>query len=401
MTGGDDVSNKSRDETTLLTDWSALEPGRSVTLRAQSPLHKGDYECAILEKTADRLRVSMPMENGKLVLVPVGTIVVIEGQTPAGKVSLRAQVVDRRGGRDRSLLLGPEPEPPDYLAASPELRPCRTFAVTSGKGGVGKTAFAVNLGVALADLGNKVCIVDADLGTANVDVLLNMAPRWNLSHVVSGEKNIFDVLVQGPRGLVVLPGGSGLQELTALDDRQFGKLLAQFHQLERFVDVMLLDTGSGLSRAVTNVVQAADETILLTTPEPHAITDAYALIKVATQQAGDLRLNLVVNRVQDEAEAREIARKMIFASRRFLETDMKFLGHVVDDQNVIRAIRRQQDLLTTLPKSRAAECIRLIADALVRKAPGEEGEKAEASAAGAQAASGRSFLQRIRRLFAR
>lgn len=391
------MSTEPKDQATLLTDWTALEPGRSVTLRAHSSLHKGDYECAVLDRTADRLRVSMPMENGKLVLVPVGTIVSVEGRTPAGIVSVRAQVVDRRSGRERSLLLGPEPKPPEYLQARSGPALCRTIAVTSGKGGVGKTALAVNLGVALAALGRRVCVVDADLGTANVDVLLNMTPRWNLSHVISGEKNIFDVLVQGPRGLVVLPGGSGLQELTALDDRRFGKLLAQFHQLERFVDVMLLDTGSGLAKSVTNFVHAADETILVTTPEPHAITDAYALIKVASQRPGPLRLRLMVNRAQDEGEARDIARKMSFASRKFLDTELDYLGWVVEDAAVGRAIRRQQDLLTAAPRSRAAGCVQAIAAALHRELSGEDG----AAFADAEAEVRPSFLHRIRRLFAR
>lgn len=398
------MSHRTDDNQTLLADWTSLEPGRSVTLRPQSSLHKGDYDCSVLEMAADRLRVTMPMENGKLVLVPVGTIVSIEAQTPAGTVNVRAQVIDRRGGRQRSLVLGPEPRPPGYLKLGPAAATCRTIAVTSGKGGVGKTAFTINIATALAELGQRVCIIDGDLGTANVDVLLNMTPRYNLAHVISGEKDIFDVLVQGPHGLVVLPGGSGLQELTALDDRQFGKLLGQFHRLERYADVILLDTGSGLSRAVTNFIQAADEAIILTTPEPHAITDAYALIKVASRDHADLKLRLVVNRVQDEAEAREIARKMMFASQRFLETDMRFLGHIVDDQSVSRAIRQQQDLLSAQPKSRAASCIRTIAQTLVGEmsmARGEDVDAAEAVAAPPERSPTRSFLHRIRQLFAR
>lgn len=393
------MSERTGEHHTLLTDWSELEPGRSVILRSESPLHKGTYECSVLERTSERLRVSMPMEDGKLVLVPVGTIVSIEGESASGTVSFRAQVVDRRGGAQRSLLLGPEPRPPGYLEEGPGTAVCRTIAITSGKGGVGKTAFTINVGVALSELGKRVCIVDADLGTANVDVLLNMTPRYNLAHVINGERNIFDVLLQGPRGLVVLPGGSGLQELTDLDERQFGKLLAQFHRLERYADVMLLDTGSGLSRSVTNFVQAADETVVLTTPEPHAITDAYALIKVASRNGADLKLQLVVNRVQNDAEAGEIARKMMFASQRFLETDMRFLGHVVDDPSVSRAIRQQQDLLTAYPKSRAADGFRRIAARLVAEHDAEvEGGGGGASQA---PAAHRSFLQRIRRLFAR
>lgn len=398
------MSDRTGDNHTLLADWSGLQPGQSVMLRTESPLHKGAYQCSVLDLTSDRLRISMPMEDGKLVLVPVGTIVLIEGKKGADTVALRAQVVDRRGGAHRSLVLGPEPRPPSYLVSESEPAICRTIAITSGKGGVGKTAFAINLGVTLVELGNRVCIVDGDLGTANVDVLLNMTPRYNLSHVIAGEKNIYDVLVQGPRGVVVLPGGSGLQELTALDDRQFGKLLGQFHQLERYADIMLLDTGSGLGRSVTNFVQAADETILLTTPEPHAITDAYALIKVASRNNADLKLQLVVNRVQHAAEAEEIARKMLFASKRFLETDMRFLGHIVDDPSVSRAIRSQQDLLSSQPKSRAADCIRRIAERLVAT-QAHVGEK-RASGGGVHSStsgawSGRSFLHRIRQLFAR
>lgn len=398
------MSDRTRDQQTLHADWPALRPGQSVTLRAQSPLYKGKYVCSVLEVTANRLRISMPLEDGKLVLVPVGTVVELDCETDAASTTVRAQVIDRRGGRERSLTLGPEPQPPEYLTASQPTAPCHTIAITSGKGGVGKTAFTINLGVALAELGKRVCIVDGDLGTANVDVLLNMTPQYNLAHVIAGEKNIFDVILQGPNGLVVLPGGSGLQELTALEDRQFAKLLAQFQQLERYVDIMLLDTGSGLSRSVTNLVRAADDTIVLTTPEPHAITDAYALIKVASNEQPNLKLQLVVNRVQDEAEAREIARKMLFASQQFLGTDMQFLGHVVDDVSISRSIRMQQHLLSLYPKSRAAACIRTIARRLVHGVDTIEeevaaGRKGEPSQKGS--VNKPSFLQRVRQLFAR
>lgn len=398
------MSNGIRDEETLLTGWSHLEPGQSVIVRAQSPLYKGEYVCSVLERTGERLRISMPMDNGRLVLVPVGTIVTLAIDTPAGPVQVRAQVVDRRAGRERSLLLGPEPQPPRYLQAAESSAPGRTIAVTSGKGGVGKTVFAINLGLALAELGKRVCIIDGDLGTANVDVLLNLTPHYNLAHVIAGEKNIFEVVMQGPDNLIVLPGGSGLQELTWLDERQFGKLLAQFSQLERYVDVMLLDTGSGLSRSVTNFVRAADETIIVTTPEPHAITDAYALIKVSSQDHPNLTLQLVVNRVQDEAEAREIARKMTFASQQFLETDLRFLGHVVEDQSVGKSVRMQQALLSALPRSRAAACVRAIAYRLAHgvESAGDAAAGNGESGPASRAARGRQpFLQRVRHLFSR
>ena len=342
-------------------DWGLFEQGQPVTLRAESPLYKGEYECSVLESSPERLRITMPTENGKLILVPVGTPVRVEGQTPAGPLVIQARVIDRIGGSSRSLLLGPLPEPPAYLQARPGSTPARTIAVTSGKGGVGKTAMVVNLGVALVSLGHRVCVLDVDLGTANIDVILNLTPRWNLAHVIAGEKDILEVLVEGPGGLVVLPGGSGLQELTALDDRQFGKLRSQFQRLERYADILLLDTGSGLSRSVTNFVLAADEAIVLTTPEPHAITDAYALLKVVSQYETNLPIRLVVNRARDSGEAETIARKMIFASQRFLGIDMGYLGFVSEDPAVGQAIRRQQDLLTAFPRSRAAADVRRLA----------------------------------------
>jgi len=371
--------------------WALLEPGQPVTLRAASPLHKGAYQCSVLESSGDRLRITMPMEQGKLILVPVGTAVQVEAETAEGPVEIQARVIDRQGGANRSLLLGPLPEPPGALASRAGAPPARTIAVTSGKGGVGKTALVVNLGVALTALGKRVCAIDVDLGTANIDVILNLTPRWNLAHVIAGEKDIFEVLVEGPGGLVVLPGGAGLQELTALSDRQFAKLRSQFQQLERYADILLLDTGSGLSRSVTNFILAAQEAVLLTTPEPHAITDAYALLKVLSQYTDQLPLQLVVNRVRDAEEGEAIARKMIFASQRFLGVDMGYLGHLSEDPAVGHAIRRQEDLLRAFPKSRAAADIRRLAAALLE----EEG------APPAPPRPHRTLVQRIRSLFTR
>lgn len=377
---------------TAVTDWAVLQPEQPVTLRPESPLHKGLYQCSVLESSAHRLRVTMPMDQGKLVLIPVGTPVVVQAETGNGTVTIQARVIDRQGGTSRSLLLGPLPQPPRYLGRRQPGIQARTIAITSGKGGVGKTALVVNLGVALSELGQRVCIVDGDLGTANVDVILNLAPRWNLAHVIAGEKDIYDVLVEGPSGVIILPGGSGLQELTALDDRQFAKLRSQFQRLERYTDILLLDTGSGLSRSVTNFILAADETLLITTPEPHAITDAYALLKVLAEENVQQALRLVVNRVRDAREGEEIARKMLFASQRFLGIELAYLGHVSDDPAVGAAIRRQQDLFSWAGRSRAAEDIRRLAARLLA---------AGGDAAPAAVSKPRSLVQRLRAMFGR
>lgn len=383
----------------LLSDWSNLQPGQSVTLRPRSPLHKGVYECHVLTVVDTTLRISMPMEEGKLVLVPVGTPVNVEVKTEAGTREVEAIVIDRRSGADRSLLLQLRSDEDGHDEAPENGVSTRTIAVTSGKGGVGKSAFVINVGSALAKLGLRVCIIDVDLGTANVDVLLNLTPRYNLAHVVHGQKTIFDVLVEGPDGLIVLPGGSGLQELTELHESQFEKLHEQFKLLEQYADVILLDTGSGLARSVTRFVLAADEAIVITTPEPHAIVDAYALMKVAGGLGLPLNLQLVVNRVQDAAEADAIAAKMLFAGERFLHMNMAYLGYIVDDVAVSRSVRQQQTLLATDPYSPAAKNIRQLARKLSDPTPvaaHADGERDEAVAV-----RPRSLLQRIRMLFSR
>lgn len=361
-----------------------LEPGQRVQLETGSAIYRGPYESSVLSADGEGLRVAVPMENGKLVLIPVGTRIVVRSETGSGPIAFETVVVDRTGGRNRSLLLR-RPEPPG--AREREAGSVPFIAVSSGKGGVGKTTLAVNLGIALARLGKRVCVIDGDLGTANVDVLLNLATPYNLAHVIHGEKHMLEVVVEGPEGMIVLPGGSGLQELTVLSESKFNALLRQFQQLEAYADVILIDTGTGLSPNVTKFIMASDEAILITTPEPHAITDCYALIKVLASGGSSTPLHLVINRVQSDLEAEDIAQKMVFASRRFLHTDLKVLGHIVEDQAVIRSIRRQVPLMLEHARSRPAQQISQIAERVV----GIEKEAVQQGGA-------RAFFERMRRL---
>ena len=362
-----------------------LGPGQNVTLETGSVIYKGPYESHILEVHPTGVRIAAPMDHGKLVLLPVGTRVTVIADTPVGSVSFDTTIVDRTGGRNRSLLLAAPPPP-----GIEEVRPPRNvpiIAVSSGKGGVGKTTLVVNLGIALCRLGKRVCVIDGDLGTANVDVLINVSSRYNLAHVVRGERHMLEVVVEGPEGLIVLPGGSGLQELTTLDDRKFAAMLSQFQELEEYADMILIDTGSGLSPSVTNFVMAASEAILITTPEPHAITDCYALIKVLAAKGHSGLLRLVVNRAENDAEANDISRKMTFASRRFLQTELSVLGHISEDPAVARSIRRQVPLMVSEPRTRAAHQIAALAQRIAGI------EQAPERAGGAQ-----GFLRRMRRL---
>lgn len=371
-----------------------MAAGQAVALRPGSPIYKGVYRTEVVSVDEHGLRVRIPLEQGKLVLIPVGTPVNVEVQASSGRIAFESRVVDRKGGQDRCLIVGrPGPEPRRRVEIPAMGLPSSekpVIAVTSGKGGVGKTTLSVNLGLALSSAGRRVCLIDADLGTANVDVVLNLAPRFNLADVVRGEKNILEVVVEGPRGLIVLPGGSGLQELTELDERQYLRLMGQFHDLEKYSDLLLIDTGSGLSRSVTNFVMAASQALVVTTPEPPAITDAYALIKVLTRQGFQGELRLVVNRAENAREAEEIVAKMVFAARRFLGCDLKPLGYILEDGAVSRAVREQVGVLDAYPRTRSSENIREIARRLLEDEP--------VPAPRAQDGFARGFLQRMRAL---
>lgn len=365
---------------------SMLGPGQGVVLETGSAIYRGPYESHILEVSDEGVRIASPMDHGKLVLLPVGTHVTVTAHTPVGSVTFESAIVDRTGGRNRSLLLA-APPPPGVEEVTPA-RNVPVIAVSSGKGGVGKTTVVVNLGIALCRLGKRVCLIDGDLGTANVDVLINVSSRYNMAHVVRGERHMLEVVVEGPEGLIVLPGGSGLQELTTLDDETFGMILSQFRELEEYADVILVDTGSGLSPSVTNFIIAATESVLVTTPEPHSITDCYALIKVISSKGQTGPLRLVVNRAQSDAEAADVSRKMTFASKRFLQTDLTVLGHISEDPVVPRSVRRQVPFMLSDPRSTASMQINAIAQKIV----GQD-EVPVRQAGGAQ-----GFLRRMRRL---
>lgn len=381
-----------------MSEWetlrSRLDVGDNVEIVTESPLYPGPYSSSVVAMVDSGVRIAMPFDEGRLVLIPVGTAVRLRPSRASDWSSL--VVVDRRGGAERFLelrtpLVGATDA--DQAEQEDEERPTApVIAVTSGKGGVGKTTFTVNLAIALEELGKRTCIIDADLGTANVDVLLKLSPAYNLGDVVSGAKHMVEVLVQGPGGILVLPGGSGLRRLTRMDDDTFEELMNQFHELEAYADVILIDTGSGVAPNVSNFVAASSEAILVTTPEPHAITDAYAMLKVLAEGGSRPPMHLVVNRIQTEREGEETTNRMVYAARRFLQYELKPLGVVREDPMVLRAVRQQVDILSEYPRARAAQDIRRLAEAVAAGLMGES-KAVEDRRGGAEA-----FLRRIRSL---
>lgn len=252
---------------------------------------------------------------------------------------------------------------PDHPARWPRTH-VRTIVVASGKGGVGKSNLAANLAVSLAERGARVLLVDADLAQANLDLLLGVHPRYDLQHVLSGERAPEEIVVIGPSGVRLVPAASGAPELAELDDYRRECLLRGLSQLEGDADLVIIDTASGVSRQVTSFCAAADDVVVVTTPEMPAFSDAYALIKLLHQQGVERAPHLVVSMATTDEEAEETAHRIRLVARRFLQFEVDSWGTIPFDPSIGRAVRRQEPVLTAFPQSPASLAYRAIADRL-------------------------------------
>lgn len=240
----------------------------------------------------------------------------------------------------------------------------RVVAITSGKGGVGKTNFAVNLALGLIQRGRDVLLLDADLGLANVDVVLGTNPTYHLGHVIRGEKRLQDIVYRGPLGLKLIAGGSGLAELLDVGEMELKRFVGGLEVLANQSDYVLLDTGAGLSKQVISFVLAADEILVVTNAEPTAMTDAYATIKVIGRQNPAANIRLVMNAVEDDQEAELAVNRLTMAALRFLGIHVESLGLVPYDGSVARAVKKQQPYLLAFPGTPAARAVKELAATL-------------------------------------
>jgi flagellar biosynthesis protein FlhG len=242
----------------------------------------------------------------------------------------------------------------------------RVVAVVSGKGGVGKTNIAVNVAIALAAAGQRVLLVDADLGLANVDLVLGQRPRGDLGHVLAGKMALGDIVQEGPAGIRWIPGASHMPALSRIGERRREALLAHLTALETQHDYVLLDAPAGIGQGVLHLARQADELVLVTTPEPTAMMDAYALLKAAAAPGRDAlgRVRLAVNMVSHRRQADEVHRRIARTAARFLGLDVGLLGYVFCDGHVGRAVQKQQPLLLAYPHSQAAWCLKRLGGAL-------------------------------------
>ncbi len=238
--------------------------------------------------------------------------------------------------------------------------PVRVIAVTSGKGGVGKSNVTVNLAVTLAQAGEQVMVMDADMGLANIDVLLGLSPGLNLSHVINGECSLEETIIDGPAGIKIVPASSGVAAMSDLTPAQNAGVIRSFSELTVPVDTLLVDTAAGLSDSVVSYTRAAREVIVVVCDEPASITDAYAMIKVLNRDYGVERFHVLANQAHSVHQGRELYDKLARVSEKFLDVALDFLGSIPYDENLKKAVQKQKTVVEAYPRSPASTAFKQI-----------------------------------------
>ncbi len=253
------------------------------------------------------------------------------------------------------------------LAAS--ARRAQVIAITSGKGGVGKSNIAVNLAIKMAASGKSVALLDADLGLANADVLCNVDVQWNLSHLIAKKRMLKDVMIRTPGGFHLIGGASGLAKMADLNDFDRQRIVDSMAELEEMFDVLIIDTGAGINANVLCFTRAADHVLIVTTPEPTAITDAYAVAKVMVRDGQERQMSLLVNQVRSAQEGRAVYERIAKVARQFLGIGIFDAGYVFADENVPMAVRRRNPFVLSAPRSLASACVTQLATRLQQERP--------------------------------
>lgn len=240
-------------------------------------------------------------------------------------------------------------------------RKTRIITITSGKGGVGKTNVATNMAIAYGQMGKKVILIDADLGFANVNVMMNLIPQYNLYHVIRKQKRMADIILETDYGIRLVAGASGFSKIANMTEEERNSFINEMYTLSD-ADIIIIDTSAGVSKNVLGFVAAADEVIVVTTPEPTSITDAYGIIKIIATEVDNLNINLkmIVNRVNSSMEGKRVADRMIQIAAQFLNLKVEYLGFIYDDPVVSQSVLKQRPFIIVDPKSRAAMCLRHI-----------------------------------------
>ncbi|MFT6625081.1 MAG: flagellar biosynthesis protein FlhG [Cycloclasticus sp.] len=240
-------------------------------------------------------------------------------------------------------------------------KPVRVIAIASGKGGVGKTNLSVNLGVSLCKLGRKVALLDADMGLANVDILLGLHPKFNLTHVLNGEKSLDEIVVEGPDGLKVIPASSGVQHMAEIGTMEQAGIIHAFSEFEQDIDVLLVDTAAGIHGGVINFARACQEVLIVVCDEPTSLTDAYALIKLLNRDHGLSRFHIITNMVESLQHGKALYQKLCKVTDKYLDVALHFTGAVPFDKSLRTSVQKQQAVVDLAPNSPSAQAIKNLA----------------------------------------
>jgi len=240
-------------------------------------------------------------------------------------------------------------------------RKTRIITITSGKGGVGKTNVATNMAIAYAQMGKKVIVIDADLGLANVNVMMNIIPQYNLYHVMRKQKKMSEIILDTEYGIKLIAGASGFSKIANMTEEERNSFISELYTLSN-ADIIIIDTSAGVSKNVLGFVAAADEVVIVTTPEPTSITDAYGIIKIIATEVDNLNINLkmIVNRVATAMEGKRVADRMIQIAAQFLNLKVEYLGFIYNDPLVSQSVLRQKPFMIVDPRGKASVCLKHI-----------------------------------------
>jgi len=352
--------------------------GQKLNFTTDSELYHDVYTTEIKAVFPDRLDLAISLHKGYLLLIPIGTM--IRWLIPNSNLVITSRVISRQPAQQTWSVSIP--------TAVKQEKKSRVIAIGSGKGGVGKTTLAINLSLALSELGKKVIILDADIGMANVELLLKLNTPLNLTNVLKGECTLKDTLTPGPSGIKLLPGSSGISSLTNLNAIQFNRIISGFADLEDECDIFIIDTGAGISEVVLKFLEAADDLVLITTTEPHALMDTYGLTKALAYRNADLKPLLIINRCESDAEAFKCSETFNKAASKFLKLQPELIGWIYDDKRVTKSLKNQKPLYLSHPTAEYSMQIKNLALKLI----GERGTQERSSGIV-------SFINKLKRNF--
>lgn len=335
-----------------------IENGDLLVIKAKNNVFKDLYKAKVLAVDEDFIFLELPLTpDGKYVLPAEGTMLYLFNQRS------RKEYI--------SELVAKEVSPSQYLKVKkPFYRKggkTKFISIASGKGGVGKTSFAINLAVTLSQKGYNTFLLDADMGMANVDILMNLRSKYTIKDIIDNDINIMEAVVEGPGGVNVIPGGSGFKDLANIDIWKFNKLVNSFNELEKYADYVIIDTGAGIANNVMNFLLASHEVLVITTPEPHSITDAYALIKAIDETDPSISIKLIINKVEDAEEANFISSKIIGVARQNLKIKIFKYGFIPEDYAVSRSVKKRRPFVLGETDCYASQCVESIANLIINK----------------------------------